>query len=297
MDERDIFTADPPRPSRNFAALDALMTGEAGVDRAIAHFPFLEQANPRAYDLTPDGMARTGADVVRWLAAIILRLETASAEPVHQQFGRALGLDPVLSGLVRRLLILAADHGFEQGTFAVRAVASTGVTPWRAVATGLAVATGRRSKFGQNDALRRFMAEVAEGGDPEEPVLRRLREGETLPGFDSASYANGDPRGAALLGYYGRERGDDPDYRKLRRALDLVFELKGQGPNFALASTFAESKLGLPSRRGALGLSSSEAPYLVGRATGWIAHGIEQYSAGETQHRDLLYRGRLPPPA
>jgi hypothetical protein len=43
-------------------------------------------------------------------------------------------------------------------------------------------------------------------------------------------------------------------------------------------------------------LSSSEAPYLVGRASGWIAPSREQYARGEAQHRDLNYRGLLPVP-
>lgn len=294
VDEREVFTAAPPRASKTFAALETLLADEAGVDRAIAHFPFLEQANPRAYDLSPLGMARSGADVVRWLAAIILRQDQVSTDPLHIQFKRALRLDTVRTDLARRLLILAADHGFEQGTVAVRVVAGAGVTPWRAVATGLAVTTGRLSKFGPSEAMRRLMAEILHGEAAEAPVLSRIRSGEPLPGFDSPQYPAGDPRARALFDYCLRELGDDAGFRRLQRALELAWDAQGARPSFALMSTFVEEKLGLASRRGDMALSSSEAPFLVGRAVGWIAHAIEQYGDGEAPRREADYRGRLP---
>jgi citrate synthase len=294
VDERDVFTPAAPRCGKNFKALDRLLSSEAGVDRAIAHFPFLEHANPRSYNLSPGCMARTGADVVRWLAAIMLGQGTAHTDPIHVQFGRVLGLTKELTDLVRRLLVLAADNGFEQSTFAVRAVASMGVTPWRAVATGLAVATGRRSKLENSDALRRFIAEIIATEAPEEPVMRRIREGEALPGFVSPVYPKGDPRAGAVFEYCDRALAQDVAYKRLKRALDLTRELHDIKPGFALAGTFAAARLGLGTRGTPASVIPTQAPYLIGRSIGWIAHAIEQYKAGEAGHRELLYRGPLP---
>lgn len=294
VDEAAAFTDRAPRRPPHFAALDAAVTGEAGVDRAVAHFPFLEPANPQAFDLSPAGMARTGADIVRWLAAIILHQPEASAEPVHIQFGRVLGLRHELTDLVRRLLVLSADHGFEESSFAVRAVAGTGVTPWRAVASGLAVATGRASKFEHSNAVRRFIAEILEGSDPEAAVIRRVREQEELPGFASAVYPHGDPRAAALLGYCERAVGDDDSVRRLLRALKLVHELKGLRPSLPLLSSFIAAKIGLGVSAARSGLSSTETPYLVGRAAGWVAHAIDAVQTGEAPQRDARYKGRMP---
>ncbi len=81
-----------------------------------------------------------------------------------------------------------------------------------------------------------------------------------MPGFASAIYAAGDPRADALLAFCGQALAEDPAFQRLRRSLDLVFEIFGLRPGFALASVFVEMKLGLDSRRGGLGLSSSEAP-------------------------------------
>jgi citrate synthase len=41
------------------------------VERCFALFPLIERANPKSYVLTPEGVARTGADILRWLVAIV----------------------------------------------------------------------------------------------------------------------------------------------------------------------------------------------------------------------------------
>lgn len=286
--DADIFERAAPRPSRLFAELDALLTNEAGVDRALVHFPFLEQANPRAYDLSPAGMAATGVDIARWLTAIIANQRAASDAPIHLQFGRALSLEPEQTDLLRRVLILAADHGVTENCYAVRMVARTGVTPWRSVAVGLALAVGRHSKFGPNESLRRFVTEILAAPDPEPVVTRQLKEGQELPGFGSPLYPDGDPRAAALIDFCERALHDRPGYRKLRRAMELAFEFRSLRPNFALVSTFAEAITGLQSRREFVGLSSSEAPYLVGRSAGWVAHCIEQLGSGAERAGEMV---------
>lgn len=290
------FGDEPPRGLVAIRDWQKQLAGQAAVYRALALFPFLEAANPRAFDLTPVGLSRTGADILRWLTAIILGLDQADAAPIHTQFATALNLSHELGELLRRLLVLSADHGFEEGTYAVRAVASTGVTPWRSVATGLSVFSGRASKFDRNDSLRRMMAEIVDSPDGELPILRRIRDGEELPGFASRIYPNGDPRAKALLDYCERALGDDIDYRRLRGALAVAREYGDLAPNFALASIFAETRIGLEPRGPSMSLSSSEAPFLVGRAAGWVAHAIEQYALGETGRRQLIYRGPLPGP-
>lgn len=63
----------------------------------------------------------------------------------------SLSLQPEQTDLRRRVLILAADHGVTESTYAVRMVAKTGVTPWRSVSVGLALAVGRQSKFARTN--------------------------------------------------------------------------------------------------------------------------------------------------
>ena len=229
-------------------------------------------------------MARTGADVVRWMTAIILRQPNAPNRPIHDHIAESLNLDEGKAGLIRRLLVLSADHGFEPAAYAVRAVASTGVSPWRAVMTGLLVVLGRRSGFGRFETLRLFLSELLQG-DPEGSVVRRLRDGEPVPGFGSPIYPGGDPRAQALLAHCSNIFDDDPRLKHLAAASAVMLDTKGLQPDFALACMLVGRLLGLP---------VSDSLFLIGRTVGWVAHAIEQYAAGELEHLDGLYLGPLP---
>lgn len=284
--ERDeVFGATAPRGTALVAAVATALAGSGANDRAVAIFPLLEEANPRSYDLSPAGMARSGADVLRWLCAVILGRATPSAEPLHRTVQQALGLAGEYADLARRLMVLSADHGFEPATLAVRAAAATGVSPWRAVLTGLSVASGRRNRFGRMDSIRRFLAEVLAAQDPAHCVLGRLREGEALPGFVSTLYPEGDPRAPALLHSCREMLGGDLEFQRLDRAIATVKEVCGALPEFALAAMFVDRKLGI---------GSLDSLFMLGRSAGWIAHAIEQYRAGEAEHREGKYRGKLP---
>jgi citrate synthase len=278
---RDTAPTQPPKVK----AIQKLLADDRAVDRATALFPFLEAADPRAYDLSPAGMRRTGMDVLRWYAAILLKQDTPSSLPIHETIARVLKLSPEMSDLVRRLLILAADHGFETNAAAVRGVASTGVTPWRSVLTGLSITTGRRSRFGRMEGLLRLLDEIDAQADPTEPILRRLREGDALPGFGFALYPQGDPRARALLSRLAEIRVGDPGLAKLQTAIDMVREVKGLEPDFALATLYVGRLVGLDNR---------DSLFTLGRAVGWIAHSIEQYQEGESARRPSLYVGPLP---
>lgn len=284
-DAQDVFTSDLVHMLPQAQALAALLGDFAGVDRAAALFPLLEASDPRSFDLTPLGMARTGAQILRWLAAILLREPHPEAMPIQDFVAKALRLPSEHADLVRRLLILAADHGFEPAAYAVRAVASTGVTPWRSVATGLTVTTGRRSKMGRFDAVRRLLIDIVESQDPSQTIVRRVREGAALPGFATPMYASSDPRGKALLTACAEVFFDDEEHRRLVTAIQVAREAATIEPDFNLALMFIARKIGLPSWDSLL---------LIGRSAGWIAHAIEQYAAGETTHQEGVYRGPLP---
>jgi citrate synthase len=281
----DVFTDVAPSAPPLFKHLSELLVDQDDVNRATALFPLLEDANPKAFDLTVAGMARTGADVLRSLAAVIVKSTEPPVEPIHQFLARHLGRGPEDADLLRRVLILSADHGFEPGAVAVRVVSSTGVTPWRSVIAGLAIAFGRRGRLGGLEAIRRLLLEIEESSDPTLPIIRRIRDGEYLPGFDSNVYEHGDPRGRYLVKICSEVLVDDPAFKKLRSALDAALEINQVEPNFALGCMFILSRMGVGSR---------SAMFHLGRSAGWIAHAIEQYQAGEMLHRTEVYTGPLP---
>jgi citrate synthase len=284
-DEQDTFLDKAPQAPAIWPALDQLLRNESQINRATALFPLLEEANPRAYDLSHTGMARSGADILRWLAAITVGAPQPSAEPIHLFVARHLQLTPLGADTVRRILVLSADHGFEPGAMVVRSLASSGVTPWRALIGGLAVTMGRQSKLNSFDAISRLVTEITDSDDPRGVIVRRFRASDELTGFDSTMYPHGDPRALALLAFCNEAFAQDVRYRRVREAMATAGEIVGRQPSFAMVCTVAGHLTGIGSR-----LSI----FHLGRAAGWIAHVIEQYQSSELKRQNVNYRGPLP---
>jgi citrate synthase len=285
VNEAETFEPRTLPVPKEFLTLQKFLKHASPVDRATALFPFIEHLSPRAFDLTHKGMARTGAELLRWYTCILANLDRPDVAPVHVTLAKALRLSDELADLVRTTLVLAADHGFEVGTYAVRACATSGVTPYRSILAGLAVVTGRRSNSGRGEAVLRLLEEIRMETDPKRPIVRRLKEGERLPGFGSSFYEKGDPRAAFLLKRYDDLFGDEKEFGKIRKAMATVRDLCGLEPDFVFANTYFLSRIGLDPRRSL---------FPLGRAVGWIAHSIEQFQAGEAMRWPERYTGPLP---
>ncbi len=285
VDEAATFAARPVLVPQEFRTLQKMLRHASPVDRATALFPFIEHVNPRSFDLSRQGMARTGAELLRWYACIHAGLARPDAGPIHETVAKALGANSAFTDLIRSILVLSADHGFEAATYAVRACASGGVTPYRSVLAGLAVVTGRRSNAGRSEAVMRLLAEIANEAAPEQPIVRRLRDGTKVPGFGSSFYKSGDPRAQFLMNRYEEMFGDEKGFRKLKKAIATVRELCDLEPDFVFANAYGYARLGM---------TSDQSLFPLGRSVGWIAHSIEQFEAGEATRATESYTGPLP---
>jgi citrate synthase len=281
-----IFTQTLPTVPAGFAELRRALTGSTTLEQSMALFPLVEKANPRSYDLSPTGFARTGADVLRWFAAILVGADGPSAAPLHEFLANRLGAPPGFEDVIRRLLIIIADHEFDPSVYAVRAAANVGVTPYDAVLTGMIIYRGRRRAFARAEATSRFLDEIYSAPDPRDVIIRRFRDGEALPGFDSPVYKSTDPRAIALMSALETQLGDDDQLRRLQRAADAALEIAGLSLDTMLPATFIGHKLGLKSQAGAVAL--------LGRMAGWIAHAMEQYHTQELVRPRATYTGPLP---
>lgn len=285
-EERVIFPAEAPVAPRQLEKLWPMLGGLTTVDKAMAAFPMIERQNPRAHDLSPGGFARTGAEVMRWFATIMVGAERPSAEPLHKVVTSRSPNGEALQDVVRRLLVLSADHELDPTTYAVRAVANTGVNPYRLVLAGLIASTGRRLAYGRVEALSRLIEEIATAAEPEDAVVGRLRDGETLPGFGSRLYPAGDPRAASLLAAINRNLHGDAELKKLNAAITVVRDVTGQEPDLALVNLFIGRKLGLVRQDGIT--------LRLGRIAGWVAHAMEQYHGQDLVRPRAGYVGLLP---
>lgn len=284
VDADAVFGESLPAFPDTVKAVSHALAGESPMDQAIALFPLIERANPRSQDFSPAGMARTGGDVLRTFTALIAGHDRPDRRALHVSIAEAFGLTDRQAALLRRVMILAADHGLEPATFAVRAIASTGVSPWRAVSTGLTIAIGRKTRPVQFAAIGRLVKEIVETERPFEPITRRVQEGDAIAGFLPATSGR-DVRATVLLDLLEADYARDADFQRLMAAIGAARDIGGYEPSFALLGGFAGLKLGLRSR---------EATFFLARAAGWIAHAIEQSLGGERERHEPHYRGPLP---
>jgi citrate synthase len=137
QDPAAIFPAAAPVVPRGFKEARRALSALSPLDQAGSLFPILEAANPRSYDTSPLGYARTSGELLRWFASMVVHADRPTDEPIHIVLARGLSAPDGYDDLIRRLLILFADHELTAPSYAVRAVANTGATPYQAVAAGL----------------------------------------------------------------------------------------------------------------------------------------------------------------
>ena len=183
--------------------------------------------------------------------------------------------DPRLERALDVLFILHADHEQNASTSAVRAVGSTQVDPYSAVAAGVAALYGPLHGGANEAALR---------------MLRRIETVENIPAFLEGVKAGNE----RLMGFGHRVyKNYDPRARIIRKHLDAVFEVRGKSPLLQVASELEKRALDddyFTSRKlypnvdfysgliyEALGLPVAMFPvmFAIGRTSGWIAQWLE----------------------
>jgi len=189
--------------------------------------------------------------------------------------------DPRLERALDVLFILHADHEQNASTSAVRAVGSTQVDPYSAVAAGVAALYGPLHGGANEQALR---------------MLARIGSVENIPGF-----LEGVKEGKERLMGFGHRvyKNYDPRARIIRKYLDDVFEVRGKSPLLDVATELEKRALDddyFTSRKlypnvdfysgliyEALGLPVAMFPvmFAIGRTSGWIAQWLEMVQDSE----------------
>lgn len=260
---------DPRRKSRRSTSQDALeaactrLAARAVRDRPI-HDRVLSSLQEDALDLFADL-----SDVM------VGAIEQASAKRGRSIRGRQpvcpsmMHMHERLAGawrrpeavdIIRRALVLLADHELNASTFAARVAASTGAALSACVLAGFATLSGPR--HGTAGIALRKLVEAAARGGAEDAIRDSLAHGRVIPAFGHPLYLDGDVRAFALL-----ERMHVP-----RAFEDLPINaerLIGERPNVDFALSALAASTGLP----------REAPFVLfalSRSVGWIAHALEQ---------------------
>lgn len=249
-----------------------------------ALLPLAAAEDPAAYDLRPVAVARAGARILRALAAVAAGDGDGSVAEVLA--GGWTPAEPDAAALIGAALILCADHELNVSAFTARCVASSGATPYAAVAGGLAALSGTRHG-GQTELVEALLREVRGGGDARSVLAGRLRRGEAIPGFGHSLYPEGDPRGRELLALAAGARPHSPDVALSRSVSEAAREAIGEEPTLDLGLVTLARVLGLPP-------GAPLALFALGRTIGWIGHAIEQYESGSLIRPRARYTGEQP---
>jgi citrate synthase len=253
------------------------------IERCQVGLAQLAAADPVALDLSRAGVVRTGRLILDRLTASIGE-DVPVSGPIHRRIAQEWRLPAPGAELVRRCLVLLADHELNASTFVARCVASTGATPYAVVSAALAALSGRRHG-GATARAEALFHELEGGADPMAVMAARLARNETLPGLGQPLYPDGDPRASTILDALAASLPEARD--RIEPIVAAATRLARERPNVDFALAAATSALGLP-RGAALGL------FVVGRTVGWIAHAIEQYESGVLIRPRARYTGPRP---
>ena len=284
----DSKSADPFAKS-NMPVVSSAMRGimqatrdAPPIDRTIAILSQAAEADPRAYNSVAEGRAATGARILRLVAAAMTGIEP-SAEPLHKQIARAWALThPYAEDLIRRALVLVADHELNASTFTVRCAASTGISLYDAMIAGLVALKGPR--HGGVGPLAAKLVDTLLEGDIAAIVRERVALGEIFPGFGHMIYRDGDPRAVSLLGALIKT---GIDKRLAVEIPERIKEATGAFANNDYALAVMRRELGMPQ-------GSETAIFAIGRTAGWIAHAIEQLESKTLIRPRARYVGPAP---
>ena len=203
------------------------------------------------------------------------------AAPLHEGLAAAWSLGQDGADLLRRVLVLVADHELNASTFATRVAASTGAPIAACLLAGLSALSGPRHA-GATVALRSLLDAAARDG-AEATVQSWLDRNLSIPGFGHPLYPHGDVR---LQGLGERLRPD----AEMQALAAQVRAATGELPTIDFGLVAVARAASLP----------ADAPFtlfMLGRSVGWAAHAMEQARDARLIRPRARYEGVLPPHA
>lgn len=250
-------------------------SAESAVVRGFRYLTDLAVEAPVMFGRNRASIASEGALLLSGLADQLLLCSGAGA--IHERVASSWGLSSSQAHIIRRALVLSADHELNASTFAVRVVASTGAALPSALLAGLAALSGP-THGGSTARAATMFKDAVTAPNATSYFTERLALGEPIWGFGHLLYPDGDVRAQALIAHL-------PLNPALDKVLKAASEVTGNGPNLDAALALAALALGFPD-------DLAFALFTVGRAIGWTAHAIEQLEMGTLIRPRAHYVGR-----
>lgn len=237
---------------------------------------------------------RTREQLAREAAALLEGLSHAMAlgarrGAAHAKLATLWKLNVQQGDILRRALVLLADHELNPSTFAARVAASTGASLAAAALAGFTTLTGPYHGEAAARALdyltdahvmgpQRAIATVLERA---QMATNSVAPPKLAPGLGHKLYPEGDPRARALLAALR-------PHALLRKSISAAEKAWDAPANIDMALAALTLQLGLP----------RNAPFTlfaVARMAGWLAHGVEQGLSGAMIRPRARYVGESGP--
>jgi citrate synthase len=279
----DPFSKDNcPLVSAEMREVAAAARGAAPIDRTIAVLALAASADPQAFTRAADGRAMLGGRILRLVIATMLN-GTASPQLLHLQIASAWAPgNKHAADLIRRALVLLAEHELNASTFTVRCAASTGLNLYDAMIAGLVALKGPR--HGGAGVLAAQLVKTLADGDVAPVIRERVSLGERFAGFGHGVYKHGDPRAQALLDALAQAGAAE---RLTREIPERIAEATGEFVNIDYALAVLVHTLGMPP-------GNELVLFAMSRTVGWIAHACEQLRYGGLIRPRARYIGAAP---
>lgn len=233
-------------------------SGATGKARAFTYLANLAANSEPLPDADQSALTQIGSEILIGFADAISG--SGGRGLFHQRLARFWNLDPNGTDLLRRALVLVADHELNPSSFAARVTASTGASLAACALSGYATLSGPR----HGEASAQALAFLKQYTNPESVATmeRPTTSWDHAPAIGHALYPKGDPRAKSLLRWI---RPAPP----VRHAIKHAERLGEGAANVDMALAALCLTLDLP----------DDAPFLIfaaGRMVGWIAHAMEQ---------------------
>jgi citrate synthase len=249
------------------------VTGDTARARGFAYLAARAAADAPSLARAPESLAAEALGLIAGAGDAFAG--APAAQPIHEKLAMLWRLKPKGRDLVRRALVLVADHELNPSTFAARVAASTGAPLAAAALAGYATLSG--PLHGEASARAVQFLETALRDGAREAVRAALTRAERPPATGHALYPRGDPRAAALMDAL------KPSAR-LADAVRAAEDATGEAANIDMALAALTLALALP----------REGPFVIfagGRMAGWLAHAIEQRSSARPIRPRATYVG------
>lgn len=275
------------------AAQAALPAGTLPLERLQVIVPALAAADPLRLHLDRPAVMAAGRCLIAGMVECMPQVGgeagiVTAGETIAERLVGKLCPRPPRAGMldaIRAALVLLADHELAASTLAARVAASVRADPYAVVATGLGAVGGALhggASFGAETMLR----SAGQPADAVRAVGELLRRGERIPGFGHFVYEHSDPRAVFLMNLIRRTA---PDSQRLAVAEAVLTEAHGR----ALPAPNIDFALAVLGTVGDMIPGAGEVIFAVARATGWLAHALEEYARNTPIRPRGIYTGPI----